>query len=125
MKTKECNVPGCSARQYKAGVCKDHHAQNYTLGCAVDKCDREVFAKGHCKAHYNRRWKKKAGRNVETPMNAPVRKWGEEKFEVFTRIPKEYADVILREAGRPDGMYEKAKEILINWAKRRPDAHAG
>jgi hypothetical protein len=124
VKTKECNVPGCEARIYKAGVCREHHEQNYTLGCSVAKCDREVFAKGLCKAHYNRKWKKKKGRNVETPMDAPVRGWGEAKFEVFTRIPKEYADVILREAGREDGMYEKSKEILVAWAKRRMDAHA-
>lgn len=142
---KECNFPGCEVRVFKKGLCREHLEGNYYLGCevegceadhfsqgrckehyrcAVAECDRDVFAKGRCKAHYNRRWKKKAGKNTETPMDAPVRGWGEKKFDVFTRIPQEYADIILREAGRKDGMYEKAKEILVAWAAGRKSGAA-
>jgi len=120
-KTKECNVPGCDAKQYAKGVCKDHHQQNYFLGCSVTGCEKEVFAKGRCKPHYMRRYRKKKGEAAPSE-DAPVRGYGQARFEVFTRIPQEYADLILKEAGRPDGMYEKAAEILVAYAKRRERA---
>ncbi len=116
----ECQKPGCERPARKKGVCLEHYAENYVAGCTVDGCTEELFAKGRCKAHYMRKYRKTKGESAP-PADAPVRAYGQERFDVFTRIPKEAADVILRVAGRRDGMYEKAQEILTDWAER----HAG
>lgn len=122
-KKRECNVPGCSVKQYAGGVCKDHHDQHYVVDCIVTDCEKEVFAKGRCKAHYMRKYRRKLGQAAPTE-STPVRGYGQERFEVFTRIPREFADIILKESGRRNGMYEKAAEILSSWAKRRQDKAA-
>lgn len=122
-KKKECNVPSCAAHQYRAGVCREHHRQNYTLACSVASCEREVFAKGRCKPHYMRFYRKKHGEGAP-PAEQAVRGYGQVRFDVFTRIDKEAAEVILAAAGRKDGMYEKAKEILEGWARRQRRAEA-
>lgn len=113
----ECCVDGCKAREYAAGVCKQHYRQNYTAACSVEQCMKEVFAKGRCKPHYMRGYRKKKGL-AAPPEDEPVRGYGQARFDVFTRIPKEDADVLLRAAGRRDGMYEQAAKILIAAARR-------
>ena len=114
---ERCNAPGCKNPAKRKGICADHIAANYVLGCTEEGCDHELFAKGRCKAHYMRRYRKKNGEPAPA-SKAPVRKYGEARFDVFTRIPEEAAEVILKAAGRRDGMYEKAKEILVKWAER-------
>jgi hypothetical protein len=114
-KASDCNVPGCRALAKKKGVCLEHYNANYVLKCSVDGCMEEVFAKGRCQPHYMRLRRRKEGTH-KMPLDAPVRQYGQERFDVFTRIPKEAADVILKASGRKDGMYEKAQEILVGWA---------
>lgn len=113
----ECNVPNCTARVFKLGVCKTHSEQNYAVECTVEGCDREVFAKGRCKPHYMRHYRKKRG-EAAPKADKPIRDYGQPRFEVFTRIPLEDAEAILEASGRDDGMYEKAGEILSAWAKK-------
>lgn len=116
----ECYFQGCTAAVKKQGVCAKHASENYVGGCIVEACDREVFAKGRCKAHYMRKYRSSPGK----PDDKPVRGYGQTRFEVFTRIPEADAEIILKAAGRKDGMYEKAAEILTAWAKRRRGAEA-
>lgn len=116
-KVEECNVDGCRAPVKKLGVCAQHAAENCVLECDVEGCDRELFSKGRCKPHYMRKYRKK--RKEAAPSEAePIRAYGQKRFDVFTRIPEEAASVILRAAGRDDGMYEKAAEILMSWADK-------
>lgn len=112
-----CNVPGCNNAPKRKGVCEEHARANYVLGCTEAGCEHELFAKGRCRAHYMRRYRRKNG-DAAPAAAEPVRAYGQERYDVFTRIPQEAADIILRHAGRRDGMYEKAQEILINWAER-------
>lgn len=113
----QCNAPNCTNPPKLKGICAEHIKANYVLACTVDGCSHELWTKGRCKAHYMRRYRKKKGDNVHS-TGPDVRKYGQERFDVFTRIPKEAADVILKRAGRRDGMYEKAAEILVEWADR-------
>lgn len=120
MKTKtrpECLKPGCFAPARKKGVCLEHFADHYFASCTVEGCTEEVFARARCKAHYMRLYRTKNGDSAP-PADAPIRAYGQERFEVFTRIPAEAAAVILKESGRRDGMYEKAAEILVQWARK-------
>lgn len=109
-KTGTCNVPGCNAVVYASGVCREHRAK-YALACLEDGCDKEAWAKGLCQAHYMR---KRRGKKTK----GTVRSYGAEKVVVFTRIPPDVADIIIKASGREDGMYEKAAEILERWAKK-------
>lgn len=116
-KPPECLMPSCTETARKKGVCMAHFAENYAAGCTVEDCAEELFAKGRCKAHYMRLYRRKNGAS-SPPQDAPIRAYGQDRFEVFTRIPKEAADVILKASGRRDGMYEKAQEILVRWAEQ-------
>jgi hypothetical protein len=113
-----CNVSGCAEREYKGGVCKTHAAENYVVGCSAKNCPKEVFSKGLCRTHYMRKWRRRKGQSAPS-AEEPVRDWRRERYAVFTRIPREYADILLREAGRPKGMYELVKKILVEYAKRK------
>lgn len=112
-----CQKPGCENAAQKKGVCAQHLSENYVMGCSVDDCTEVLFAKGRCKAHYMRGYRRKKGESAPPP-NTPVRSYGIELSEVFTRIPREAAEVIIRASGREKGLYEKAKEILVAWAER-------
>jgi hypothetical protein len=116
----ECQMPDCAKPAKKKGVCMEHFEGGYALCCTIDGCTEATFAKGRCRAHYMRRYRKKIGK-PSPPPDKPIRSYGQERFEVFTRIPKEIADVLLKKAGRRDGMYEIAQTILVDWAER----HAG
>lgn len=110
-KVEHCNAPGCTAEVYASGVCREHHAKNYRLACQEDGCDKEAWAKGLCQAHYmrNRRGKK---------SKKAVREYGSEKVVVFTRVPPDVAEIIIKASGRPKGLYEKSAEILERWARK-------
>lgn len=130
-KNDVCQVPECSTKEYAAGVCKKHHQENYVLGCSEklkdgSECPYPILAKGKCSAHYFRNRRRKSG-DAAPPQDKPVRGYSQERVTVFTRIPKEYAEVILRHAGRPKGMYEEAQKALIAYAKRlqRAETAAG
>lgn len=114
---QECLKPGCTAPARKKGVCLPHFADNYIACCTVDGCTEQVFAKARCKAHYMRLYRVNKGESAP-PADAPVRAYGQERFEVFTRIPASAAEVIIRASGREKGMYEKAAEILVQWAEK-------
>jgi hypothetical protein len=115
-----CHAEGCDADAYGRGrsfFCKKHHEAR---GCAVEGCTGKVMAKGRCAAHYNRRWRRKAGEKTRLPMDAPVLQYGIERVKVSTRIPKELADIILKRApGTRKGVNGKATEILIAWAEQQ------
>lgn len=114
----ECNVPGCENAAKKKGVCLEHFKENYIASCTVEGCPEELFCKGRCKAHYMRLYRHNQGFSTP-PAEAPIRAYGqEERFDVFTRIPKDAAETILRVCGRRDGMYEQAQKILTEWAEQ-------
>lgn len=114
---KECNVPGCTNRAQRKGICAEHIGENYALKCTVEDCEKDVFAKGRCQPHYKRLYRRRNG-EAAPEQARPVRNYGQKRFVVYTRIPQEAAEVILKKAGRKDGMYELAAEILTNWAAR-------
>lgn len=122
-KTSICQVPQCSEREYAAGVCKKHHEENYVLGCCEQledgtECPKPLFAKGRCSAHYFRKRRKKRGESAP-PADRPVRGINQKLVIVYTRIPKEFADIIQKASRRRDGkgLYGKSQEILVDWAK--------
>jgi hypothetical protein len=117
-------VDGCQEAAKRQGVCKEHFKANYVAACTVDGCEHELFSKGRCRAHYMRHYRSRIGES-SPPQSAPMRPYSRtERFEVFTRIPTDVAEVILKAAGRRDGMYEKAAEILSNWAQRKQQREA-
>jgi hypothetical protein len=124
--TTECQYPDCTASAKKKGVCAKHFGKRYALGCTVEGCvdpktgeAGELFAKGRCRVHYMRDRRIKEGK-AAPPPDAPIRNYGQkERIVVFTRIGKDVARAIVKASGRPKGMYEKAAEILTEWAERQ------
>lgn len=116
-KSEQCNVEGCESAAMRQGICAEHTKKNYILACTLEGCDKQLYAKGMCKMHHTRKLRRKNGESAP-PLNAPARSYGIARFEVFTRIPLTAAKAILKAAGRRDSMYEKAQQILTDWAEQ-------
>ena len=96
-----------------------------TSTCDMPGCDRPIYAKGACQAHYRRRYRKlketPRARKDSAQLAAPVRRYDVDLVDINTRVTRETFKQLTRDGS---SCYAKSSEILERWAKRQGRAHA-